>query len=401
MAVFLYKGIDSSGKETSGVIEASTKSEAFLLLKRKGIYPTELSEESRKEKKKSFSFLRRGIRAEEFIVFFRTLSNLLDAGIPLVEAVDSFASDEENKRLKVFFKKVVNNLKEGSSFSEALKSAGLKDPVVLSLIASGEKSALLPKNLLVIANILEKKESTKAKFIQALIYPAVLLVVSFGVVIFMIVSVVPKVEAIYKTAKVSLPLSTKFLLFLSSFLQNYYPYLLLVLTIIIIIFLFLLRKYRQIYDKTLLKLPLIGDIILFSELSRFFLTFGDLLSAGIQVVDAYSTATDTVTNEYLKTSLKSKLDFIKRGISISEVFSELPFIPKIAIQVLRAGENSGSLAKMNLRISKYLEEEANRKLKILTSLLEPVTMLIVGLIVGFIVYALLLPILSISTLRPV
>ncbi|RUM90137.1 MAG: hypothetical protein DSZ26_03630 [Thermovibrio sp.] len=126
-----------------------------------------------------------------------------------------------------------------------------------------------------------------------------------------------------------------------------------------------------------------------------------LLSSGISAIDSYRTALETVTNEYLKGQLFEKLSLVERGISLSEAFSQIKFIPKVAVQILRAGESSGSLSEMSIKISNYFNEEIEQKIKILTSLLEPVTMLMVGLIIGFIVYALLLPILSISTIRPV
>jgi general secretion pathway protein F len=401
MAVFSYKGITSKGKDVSGVIEAPTKSAAFTLLKNKGIYPTEIVEESKGGRRELLSFIKRGPKTGELIVFFKTLATLLESGIPIVEAVDSFSEDEEKPHLKVFFKKVVNLLKEGNSLSDALKEAGLNDPVVLSLISSGEKSALISKNLLMVASLLEKRESIKSKLLQALIYPSVLLLVSLGVVVFMLFSVIPKIKAIYTTARVELPFSTKFLLTLSSFIINYYSPIVLAAVLFSILLFILVRRNKFTFDKLKLKLPVLGELLLLSELTKFFMTFGDLLSSGISAIDSYRTALETVTNEYLKRQLFEKLSLVERGVSLSEAFSQIKFIPKVAVQILRAGESSGSLSEMSIKISNYFNEEVEQKIKILTSLLEPVTMLIVGLIIGFIVYALLLPILSISTIRPV
>ena len=399
MAVFSYKGFDSKGKEVSGLVEAPSKSSAFSVLKSRGIYPIEIVEES-KEKKEGFFFsFSRSLQPSELSLFFRTLSTLLEAGIPIVEAVSSFAEDEENKRLKLFFTKVVNHLKEGNSFSESLRSAGLTDPVILSLVSAGEKSALLPKSLITVSNMIDKKEGIKSKVIQALIYPAVLFLVSIGVVFFMVFTVVPRIKVIYKTANVELPFSTRLVLAVSDFAVNHYFFLLFILALVASCFL-AFRKFRKSrYDELLLKLPVIGELLLYSELVKFFLTFGDLTSSGVSLVNSYKAAADTLSNSYLKSFILDKLPSIERGKPLHSSFSDIGFFPKVVIHLIKAGESSGLLSEMSLKISQFLENEINFKIKTLTSLLEPATMLVVGVIIGFIIYALLLPILSISAVK--
>ena len=400
MAVFSYKALDSKGKEIKGVIEAPTKSSAYTLLKNRGIYPLELHEEKTEDSKSFFlGILRKTPTSSELAMFFRTLSTLLDSGIPLVDAVNSFTDGEEKKHLRIFYKKIVDSLKEGLSFTESLKKAGIKDPVILALVSSGERSSLLSKNLLMAADLLERRESIKGKVLQALIYPSVLMIVAFGVIVFMLVTVIPKVEAIYTTAKLQLPFSTRLLLFISSFILNYY-YLLLAFFIFFILFLlFVSRKKKQKLDLLKIKLPIIGKLLTYSELVKFFTTFGDLLSAGVPAVEAYRTAAETILNLELKTAFISNISNFEKGIPFYKILSKIEQIPGVVVQLIKAGENSGNLSKMSLRVAKFLENELNFKIKNLTSLLEPVTMLLVGIIVGFVVYALLLPILSISTIK--
>jgi len=400
MAVFSYKALDSKGKEIKGVIEAPTKSSAYTLLKNRGIYPLELHEEKTEDSKSFFlGILRKTPTSSELAMFFRTLSTLLDSGIPLVDAVNSFTDGEEKKHLRIFYKKIVDSLKEGLSFTESLKRADIKDPVILALVSSGERSSLLSKNLLMAADLLERRESIKGKVLQALIYPSVLMIVAFGVIVFMLVTVIPKVEAIYTTAKLQLPFSTRLLLFISSFILNYY-YLLLAFFIFFILFLlFVSRKKKQKLDLLKIKLPIIGKLLTYSELVKFFTTFGDLLSAGVPAVEAYRTAAETILNLELKTAFISNISNFEKGIPFYKILSKIEQIPGVVVQLIKAGENSGNLSKMSLRVAKFLENELNFKIKNLTSLLEPVTMLLVGIIVGFVVYALLLPILSISTIK--
>ena len=400
MAVFSYRALDSDGREVKGVIEAPNRNSAYALLKSKGIYPLDIVEEKTVGKSSYFSALfRKKPSATELNLFFRTLATLLDSGIPIVDAVNSFTESEEKKHLRVFYKQLVDALKEGLSFSESLKRAGIDDPVVVALISSGERSALLSKNLIMAAELLERRESIKNKVLQALIYPSVLLTVAFGVVVFMLITVIPKVKTIYFAAKLELPLSTKLLLAVSSLILNHYPVLLIVVFSFLFLLVFVTRRKREAFDQIKLRFPFIGKLFAYAELVKFFTTFGDLLSAGVPAVEAFRTATETIVNLHLKKQLQSVLPDFERGAPLYSLLSGVSQIPGVVVQLIKAGENSGSLASMSLRVSKFLENEVNFKLKNLTLLLEPATMLIVGVIIGFVVYALLLPILSISSIK--
>ncbi len=400
MAVFSYKAVDSNGREVKGIVEAPSKTSAYSLLKSRGIYPLEITEEKSEERESFlFRFFRRAPTPSELTLFFRTLATLLESGIPIVDAVNSFTEGEEKEHLKLFYKKVVDSLKDGLSFTEALKRAGVKDSVVLALVSSGERSALLSKNLVMAAELLERRESIKGKVLQTLIYPSVLLTVAFGVVVFMLVTVIPKVKAIYTTVKLELPFSTKLLLSTSSFILNHYLLLLFLLITLLLLLVYLSRERKRELDALKLKIPLVGKLFIYGELVKFFTTFGDLLSAGIPAIEAFRTATETVVNLPIKEKLLQMLPEFERGAPLHSLLNEIEEIPGVVVQLIKAGESSGNLSDMSLRIARFLENELNFKLKNLTSLLEPVTMLIVGIVVGFVVYALLLPILSISTIK--
>jgi len=404
MAVFSYRGIDREGKEVRGVVEAPTSSAAYSLLKKRGIYPYEIVEERETVRGSSIPSLSPFKRSrvpsgKELIVFLRTLSTLLAAGIPIVDAVESFADSEESKHLAVFFKKVSSRLKEGDSLSRALEEAGVRDRIVISLIKSGEKSALLPENLATAAEILERREELKGKLIQALIYPAVLLTVAAGVVVFMLTVVIPKIVVIYKSAKLSLPSSTRLVIGLSNFLRSYYPVLLLLSATAAASAILLSRKRRESLDRLKLKAPAVGRIILSIELQRFTETLSKLLASGLPLIEGIETAAETVKNAYVRQELLGTIEKVKRGSSLSQSLRETELFPQVALQLIGAGERSGELPEMLEKASGYLKGEIEFKLQSLTSLLEPATMLMLGLIIGFIVYALLLPIVSISTIK--
>jgi len=404
MGVFSYRGIDGEGREVRGVIEAPTSSAAYSLLKKRGIYPYEIVEERESVKKTSTpipALLRRGKTPsnKELVVFLRTLSTLLAAGIPIVDAVESFAESEESKHLAVFFKKVASRLKEGEPLSKALEEAGIRDGIVLALIKSGEKSALLPENLTTAAELLERREELKGKLIQALIYPAILLTVAAGVVVFMLTVVIPKIVVIYESAKLSLPASTRAVIGVSDFLRNHYPLILAAVATATAATILLSKKRRKTFDRLKLRVPVIGKVLLSIELQRFTETLSRLLSSGLPLIEGIETAAETVKNAFVREELLKTTEKVKRGSSLSRSLRETGLFPQVALQLVSAGEKSGELPEMLEKASNYLKSEVEFKLQGLTSLLEPATMLILGLVIGFIVYALLLPIVSISTIK--
>jgi len=404
MGVFSYKGLDREGNEVKGVVEAASPASAYSILKKRGIFPYEIVEEREGGGRRQISlpFSRRKLpNNKELIVFLRTLSTLLAAGIPIVDAVESFAESEESKHLTVFYKQVAAYLKEGESLRSALEKAGIKDRIILALVASGEKSALLPENLNTAALILERREELKGKLIQALVYPAVLLTVAAGVVIFMLTVVIPKIVVIYKSAKLSLPTSTKIVIAVSKVLRENYPLLVGALAATLTTLFILSKKKKRLVDRLKLKTPVVGKILRDIELQRFTETLGNLLSSGLPMIEAIETAAETVKNSYIREELKRTTEEIKRGESLHSTLKKLNIFPRVVIQLVEAGERSGELPKMLEKASNYLKTEIEFKLQSLTSLLEPVTMLILGLIIGFIVYALLLPIVTISTIRAI
>ena len=399
MAVFSYKGFDKKGKEVKGVVEASSLTGAVEKLKYQGIFPYEVKEE--KERKKTFLqlSLRKSLSDKELIIFFRTLATMLTAGIPLVDSITAFSRDADSKGKKMFLTRLTGALKEGKSFKEALELAGITDPVILSLVQAGEKGGILPKNLESISRIIERKEEIKQLVVNALIYPSVLFLVALGVVTFMMVTVIPKVTSIYKSVKLSLPISTRITLGVSSFLTKHYTLLLIFTFIVFFAYAFLSRKLKEQFDKFKLQLPIIGKLLFYVELQRFLEILGSLVSSGISIVEAISVSAGAVKNSYIRKLILEVREEIKKGNSFYKSFySAFPQTHSLVVHLIKTGEETGLFGEMLLRASRFIQEEIKIKVDNLTSLLEPAMMLLVGLIIGFIVYSLLLPVVSISTI---
>ena len=399
MAVFSYKGVDRKGKEVKGVVEAPSRAGAVERLKSQGILPYEIVEEEERERPLLRFSLRKALSDKELLVFFRSLSTMLEAGVPLVEAITAFTGDADSKKKEMFLTKLTGALKEGKSFKEALELSGISDPVILSLVQAGEKGGMLPKSLETIAEILERKEEVKHLLVSALIYPAVLILVAIGTVTFMMVTVIPKVTSIYRSVKLSLPLSTKITLGISNFLIEHYVLLLTFLIFLFFVYLFLSKKLKKQLDKFKLRLPIVGRLLFYVELQRFLEVLGSLVSSGIPIVEAISVSGETVKNIYLRELIFTIKEEIKRGISFNKSFSSaFPQTLNLVIHLIKTGEETGLFGEMLLKASRFLQEEVKIKVNNLTSLLEPAMMLFVGLIIGFIVYSLLLPIVSLSTI---
>ena len=402
MAVFSYKGYTSEGKETKGVIEAPSKSAAIRELKRQNIFPYEIQEKNAKATAKlkiPFPLRKSAISNEELSLFFRTLGIMLNAGIPILDAINSLSKEAESEKLKAFYLEIASGLKEGLTLTESIKKAGIKDLTLINLIHSGEKSGYLSSNLLIAAEILEKREKLKNKVVQALAYPTILISIAFSVVVFMLVTVVPKIVNIYKSTGAQLPTVTKLTIAVSNIFINHYTFLLFLSLLVTTLTYLFAKKNPVTIDKWKLKLGILGKILLLSELQRFFSTLSILLKSGAPLLESVNISLQAVKNSYIKNKLQKLPELLSSGHSLSYSLSESSVIPGFIIQLLKAGEESGELPQMLGKIESILSEEVERKTQYLTSLLEPVTMLLAGFVVGFIIYSLLLPIVSISVIK--
>ena len=400
MPVFLYKGIKKDGTVIKGIIEASAESTALQKLKASGIYPIKI-QLSTEKKKVYIPKIFKGFSNRELSLHLRTLGILLDSGISLTEAIRSIIDGMRDGKLKIIFSKVLDKVKAGNSLSKSFEESGIGDKLVLSIINVGEKSGVLSGALLRVSDILEKRERVKSNLLGILLYPMVILLVSFAVIAFMISVVVPRIVKIYLTMKVQLPLSTRAVIWLSnSFIEHKVFFA--VLLIVIFWLMYVLRaKYKNVYDLVKVKLPIFGTVFLNSSLQRFFETLFILLHSGIPLVQSLDIAKATLDNKYLEVIVSDIKDKVEEGSSLYDSIrnSGREIFPDISLQLIKAGENSGNLEQSLQKLSDIFEEEIENFSKYLTSILEPITIVLVGTVIGFIVFSLLLPIAQISTLR--
>jgi len=389
MPIFRYKGYRTDGSEAAGTIEANSLKDAVLRLKDLGLHPKKVQEAI--YVKRLSLFQRHDTSLLPSIT--RQLSILLSSGVTLMEALSSIS--EENKG---FWKNMLVNIKErvaaGSSFSKALQEYEKIFPdFYVNMVAAGEASGNLDKVLSRLADFLESQDNLKSKVRTAMIYPVFMICIGFIVLSFLFTFVMPKITKIFKDTESALPFITIVLITVSDTFQNYWWLFVGALLGGIFGFRRLREKNRLLVDKLFLRLP--GNIIQSLYVGRFTRTLGFLLEGGLPVLKALELAAKSIGNKVLEIRI---IDAAKRVAEGARLSASLNGFPPVLLQLITTGERSGRLIEVLKNAADSYEEEFSRKVQKTLSLLEPTMILFMGLIVGLIVLAVLLPIFQLNQL---
>ncbi len=389
MPIFSYKGYRTDGTEIVGVIEASGLSDAMARVKAEGVFPSEFIESGISAKKRLFQR-----RDASFLPHMtRQLSVLLSSGVPLMEALQSLSAENRG-----FYKGVLIAIREkvssGSSLYKAMEDFGEIFPdFYINMVHSGEESGTLDKVLLRLADFLEKQNALRAKVLSSMIYPVLMMGVSLVVLSFLFTFVVPKIVKIFRDTKAALPFLTLILIFISNIFVNYWWIILGGVAAFAIYVKRFFRMRRRLVDRLALKLP--GTILQSLYYSRFARTLGFLLDGGLPMLKALALSAKSMGNKELEASVLNTERRVAEGQSLS---STLEGFPPVFIQLIATGEKSGRLSETLNRAAESYDEEFNRKMNRLVSLFEPAMILVMGLVVLFIVLAVLLPMFQLNQL---
>jgi len=388
MPLYHYKGFAPDGKGVTGTVEASGSQDAAIKIRAEGIFPSTVSELSLKPRK-------RMLKASEGFLpdFTRQLSILLSAGVPLVEALQSLADET-----KGFYRELLITVKDRVSGGSSLYRAFGEHQEVfpqfyVGLVQAGEASGTLDRVLSQLSDFMDTQNAIRAKALAALTYPLLMMGVSITVLSFLFVFVIPKIVKIFRDMKGTLPLATEILIGLSTFLVNYWWLLLALLLTIVGVLRKLLKDRRTDVDRILLRLP--GNIVQTLYYSRFARTLGFLIEGGVPVLNALSLSAASVGNRFLEASVLKAEERVAEGQRLA---SALDFLPPVFIRLLATGEKTGRLAETLNRAADAYEEEFARRVARAMALLEPVMIILMGLVVGFIVLAVLLPMFQLNQL---
>lgn len=392
MLTFSYEAKNAkTGEKVKAQVQAENEQAASKLIKDQGLVPVKLKLEKTSQGRR---FSR--IRTKDKVLFSRQLSTLINAGLPLVQSLRSVAAQTTNKALKVVINEVITDVEAGTSFSASLaKHPTVFNTVYVSLIAASETSGTMDKGLERLADQQEKDADIVAKVRGAMVYPAIVLLVMVAVATFMIVKVLPQVQSIYSGLKgATLPLVTKVLLLVSDFVTQFW-WLLLILLVVAIVF--GSRWARTIggksaIDKAKMKAWPIGPLYMKMYMARFARTGSTLVAAGVPLLQVLEITAKAVDNVHIEKSLLNAADKVKGGKSLSEALMNDPNFLDLVPNMLKIGEQSGALETMLVKVADYYEKEVDNEIKTISTIIEPVLMVVMGVFALTLVAAILLPI---------
>ncbi len=399
MPVFRCKVGDESGKLDEKEIEASDSKQLRERLEQEGLYVYEIKQKGTFQfAVPSFSGLKK-ISTDEFLVFNQQLMALLKAGLPLLSSLETLASQEETPHFQKILTSVAKEVKEGAPFSSAVEDyPRVFSKLYVSSLRAGEKSGDLVLNISRYIAYTKRVEELKKKVITASVYPLILLTVATFVILFLLLYVVPSFSQVFLDAGTSLPTPTRILIAFTGLVKNNVIFLSILFMALYPVFMFARKNQnlRRKMDKLKLNIPWVGKIIHRYAVAKFCRTLSTILKSGDPLVSAIPLAAGTLENSYMEESVVDASKRVREGVGLSQAMADAKLMPAMALKMINVGESSGSLEEMFDNVADLFEEEVDRKLNILTSTIEPLLMLSMGLIVAFIVVAMYLPIFKLA-----
>ncbi|MDD5084250.1 MAG: type II secretion system F family protein [Candidatus Moranbacteria bacterium] len=397
---FVFKAKDAEGKMKEGLVEAMTQETAVQVLQKSGLTPVSVEREDVGNKfVKSFRKMWESVTHKELVVLFRQLATLIEAKVPLVTAISAIEAQTENKYLRIILKEMVADINDGMVFSEAMmKHPDTFSSLTINMIKAGEISGSLRQSITYVANDVEKNYQLNAKIKSALFYPAFVLAVA-GVIGFVVVSfILPKLTVLIRDMNVATPWYTQVVMSLGDFMSEYWW------AVALLIFAFIGSAIYYIkgdvgkkeWQRLELKIPVVGKLLRYVYLARMTDTFSTLLTGGIPMVRALIITGDVVENAVFKSILLRSADEVKSGGSISTVFARSEDIPPVVTQMVRIGEETGKLGEVLEGTARFYDQEVDYITKNLTSLLEPILIVGLGIGVSILVFSIILPIYNIA-----
>ena len=403
MPVYEYKGVTAVGKKVSGVQDAESLKAVRSKLKKDGVTVLEIHEgASLRSVRRGSQAIRFGARVKlgDLANATRQLATLLSSGLPLMEALSVLVEQEENEGLKAAMSSVRDSVREGASLADALReNPKAFTQLYINMVSAGETSGTLDITLDRLADFLDEQVRFRGRISAALAYPAFMAVIGMSMLFFIFSFVMPRVVGMFEDMKQQLPLITLILLATVRFLSSFWWAILLVIAGGV----YYIRKYlrtpagREAFDARILRMPVFGSLIRMIAVSRFTRTLGTLLEGGVPTLAALDIVKSVVGNTVLANAIQQARENVREGEPIADPLKRSGLFPPVVVQMVAVGEKSGELEKMLLKISDSFDRTVETRLTALMALMEPVIILVMGLIIGFIVIAIMLPMLEMSS----
>ena len=389
-APFTWEGTDRTGKKVKGKVVSTSEAAVRSELRRQGVVPTRV-------RKQSMLFRKQGkVTAGDIAIFSRQLATMMTAGIPLVQSFDIVGAGHENPAMQKLILAIKADVEGGTTLHEALGKHPLHfDDLFVSLVAAGEQAGALETLLDKIATYKEKTEAIKKKIKKALFYPAAVVVVAVVVTAILMIYVIPEFESLFQGFGADLPAFTRFVIDISKFVQSK-GWILLILIVGGIWGLIEAKKrnrgVQHFFDRALLKLPILGAILNKSAIARYARTLSTTFAAGVPLVEALASVAGACGNIVYESAVLKMRDEVATGQRLQRAMENTSLFPNMVNQMIAVGEESGSLDAMSSKVADFYEEEVDNAVDSMSSLLEPVSMAILGVRVGGLVIAMYLPI---------
>ncbi|MEO8205094.1 MAG: type II secretion system F family protein [Chthoniobacterales bacterium] len=421
MPTFTYVALDARGQESQGSIDAGSQSEAVAQLRQSGFFPTSVTEagkgggkklktsssapataKSDKKKGSITLFQRTTVKGKTLMIFTRQLATLIDAGLPLLRGLTVLAKQEPDLVLRKTINQLAESVQGGGTFSEGLAShPKIFNKLYVNMVKAGELGGVLELVLLRLAEFQEKAQKIKNKVVSAMFYPIIVLVIAIAILTFLLVFIVPKFQQIFNDMLNGEPLPplTQFVIGVSELIQHHAIIIVGCVIAFVIAFKFASKtaKGAQAIDSIALRAPLFGDLTRKSAISRFSRTLGTLVTSGVPILQALNITRDTAGNHIIATAITKVHDAVKEGESIVAPLEASNVFPPMVISMVDVGEETGQLPEMLLKIAEVYDDEVDNAVAGLTSMLEPIMIVFLALIVGTIVIALFMPLITIIT----
>lgn len=420
MPNFQYKALDSKGEETIGAVSAANEAEAVQKIRALNLHPTQIAEEGKGKIAKGKTAAAKGkpkgkaapkgktggrVKPKNLMIFTRQLATLIDSGLPLLRSLTVLAKQEPNPVLKATVNSLADSVQGGSTFSESLaQHPKIFNKLYVNMVKAGELGGVLEIVLNRLAEYQEKAQKLKNKIVSAMVYPVIVMFIAVAILVFLMIFIVPKFKEMFtEMGDEQLPLISRIVFGISEFFiarPLIVPNAVFVFVFIgFLIFVFnawgRTKGGRQTIDTMKLKLPIIGDIQRKSAVSRFSRTLGTLVTSGVPILQALNITRDTAGNVVISKAIEKVHEAVKEGESIVTPLSASGVFPDMVISMVDVGEETGQLPEMLLKVADVYDDEVDNAVTALTSILEPIMIVILALVVGSVVFALFLPLIKV------
>ncbi len=403
MPTYKYNAKDQDGKNVSGKIAADNEALIVAELRKRNLIILSIQEEKTSGVKEGESSKkktsRKKVKSEDIVIFTRQFATMIDAGIPILQALEALGEQTSNPSFRESVLEIREDIQLGSSLSSSFaKHPKIFDQLYINMIRVGESGGILPTILDRVAIYLEKSERLRQKVQSAMIYPSVIVTMALGITLLLIIKVVPTFASIYDSLGQKLPAMTQVLIDSSTFLQKYFLGVAVGIVVAVIVF----NKYRKTesgrlqVDSLLLKIPVFGDLVCKVSVSRFARTFSTLSSSGVPILESLDIVGKTCGNRVIELLVEEVKMSVKGGESIAIPLAKSSVFPPMVTKMIAIGEKSGQMEKMLAKVAEFYDEQVDTAVEGLTKIIEPLIIGFLGIVVGFIVVALFMPILNLT-----